>query len=110
MGIETKNFYLNTPTDWYEYMRLPVDISLQKIIDKYQLMDKFKNGFIMCEIRHGMYGFTQEGIISNKQITESLENNRHWPCEITPGLWKHDAIPVIFWLTVNNFGVKYVGK
>ena len=31
MGIDLKNFYLNTPLERYEYMRLPIDITPEEI-------------------------------------------------------------------------------
>ena len=50
MGIDINNFYLNTPMGHYEYTRIPIYITLQEIVDGYQLTNKVKNGFIMCEI------------------------------------------------------------
>ena len=35
--IDNKNFYLNTPLDQYEYMRLPFDIIPKEIVDEYDL-------------------------------------------------------------------------
>ena len=40
-------------------MWLPINIMPQENIEEYDLMPKVKNGFVMCEIRQGMYGFTQ---------------------------------------------------
>ena len=42
MGTDMKIIYVNTPMDRYEYMRLPIKIIPQDIIDKYQLMNKLK--------------------------------------------------------------------
>jgi hypothetical protein len=36
-GIDLTNFYLNTPMECCEYMRLRLDILPHKIIDKYNL-------------------------------------------------------------------------
>ena len=49
-------------------------------------------------------------MIKNKLLKEGISNYGYHPCEITPGLRKNYAIPVTFFLTVNEFGVKYVGK
>ena len=64
----------------------------------------------MYKIRWGMYGIPQAGIIANKLPTERLENNGYCPCELTPGMWNNDMIPVSFFFMVDEFGVKYVGK
>ena len=37
-----KKIYLIMPMSQYEYMRLPIDIIPQDIIDEYQLMNKVK--------------------------------------------------------------------
>ena len=57
-----------------------------------------------------MYILTHKGMIENKLLTYRLLKYGCHPCEITHGLWKHDTIPVTALLTVDDFGVKYVGK
>ena len=57
-----------------------------------------------------MYLLTQAVIIANELLTERLENHRYHPCELTPILWKNDAILVTFSLMVKNFGVIYSRK
>ena len=37
-----------------------------------------------------------------------LEKHGYNPCDLTPGLWKHEMIPVKIILTFDNFCVKYV--
>ena len=54
--LDVKNFYLNTPMDRYEYMRLPIELIPEEIIIKYNLQAIAHNGWIYCEIRKGMYG------------------------------------------------------
>ena len=64
----------------------------------------------MCEIRWGMYGLPQTGIIAQKLRMDIITKHVHRPCDITYSLWNHEEIPVTFFLTVNDFCVKYVGK
>ena len=49
-------------------------------------------------------------MIENKLLVERLSNHWYWPHDLTLGLWKHDVIPVTYFLTVDDFGVKYVEK
>ena len=72
MGLDIKNFYLGTPLDRYEYMKLDIRIFPQHIIDQYKLMDTVKNGFVHVEIRKAIYGLPQAGILANKQLRERL--------------------------------------
>jgi hypothetical protein len=55
MGIDLKNFYLNTPLDRYEYMPLSIAIIPDKIIKQYNLLSLMHNGYIYIKIRKGMY-------------------------------------------------------
>ncbi len=56
MGLDIKDFYLNTEMECYEYMRMPIDIIPQEIIDQYDLLPLVHNGYVYIEIRKGMYG------------------------------------------------------
>jgi hypothetical protein len=68
---DIKNFYLGTPMERYEYIRLPpLAILPQEIIDAYKLDDIALNGNVYVEIRRGMYGLPQAGIIANQLLTK----------------------------------------
>jgi hypothetical protein len=59
------NFYLATPMERYEYMRIKADLIPDEFKDTYKLHNKIHNGYVYCEIRRGMYGLPQAGIIAN---------------------------------------------
>jgi hypothetical protein len=61
-----KNMYLKTPLDRFEYMKMPLSLFPQDIIDHYRLNDKVLNGYVYMEICKGMYGLPQAGILANK--------------------------------------------
>jgi hypothetical protein len=44
---DIKNFYLGTPMARYKYMRLPIAIIPQEIINEDQLLDIVHHGFIL---------------------------------------------------------------
>eukprot|EP00957_Ditylum_brightwellii_P083433 6341757-Ditylum_brightwellii.AAC.1 len=62
------------------------------------------------EIRKGMYGLPQAGILANKKLTKQLAEHNYYPCQETPGLWHHKWMPITFALVVDDFGVKIKGK
>eukprot|EP00956_Cyclotella_meneghiniana_P005705 scaffold7330_cov24-Cyclotella_meneghiniana.AAC.1 len=107
---DLKLFYLTAPMDRYEYMRMPIKIIPQHIIDQYNLNDKVKNGYVYMEIRRAMYGLPQAGVLANKLLKERLAKHGYYEVAHTPGLWKHISRPVSFTLVVDDFGIKYVGK
>jgi hypothetical protein len=56
-GIDLANFYLNTLMEWYEYMRLRLDILPQEIINKYNLNNIVDaDRWVYVEIQKGMCG------------------------------------------------------
>ena len=51
MCADVKNFYLCTPLERYEYMRMPINLIPQEFIDLYDLAPKVKNGYVYIEIK-----------------------------------------------------------
>ena len=64
LSLDVKNYYLGTPMDDYEYMFIPINSIPQEIIAHYKLRDIVHNGKVYMEIRHGMYGLPQAGILA----------------------------------------------
>ncbi len=60
MTVDIKNFYLNTPMAWYEYVRLKIDDIPKEIIMQYNLREKVNDGYVYIEICKGMYGFYKQ--------------------------------------------------
>jgi len=110
MTVDIKNFYLNTPLDRYEYMRIPLTLIPQHMIDQHDLTSKAKGGFVYCEIQKGIYGLPQAGILANKLLKKRLAKFGYYEVTHTPGLWRHIWRPIQFTLVVDDFGVKYIGK
>ena len=73
MSVDCSNFYLATPLDYHQYMRIPIELIPQEFIDLYQLQDKIKNGFVYCEIILGMYGLPESGRRDKKLLKERIE-------------------------------------
>ena len=77
--VDLKLFYLNTPTARFGYIKLPITILPQEIIDEYNPDEFFHNGFVYCKIRKGMYGLLQAGIISNQILIKCLTKHVYHP-------------------------------
>ena len=86
MSIDIKDFYLNTPMSRYEYMRLKIAELPQNLIDEYRLQKKeTKDGYVYLEIRKGMYGLPQAGILVQKLLKKRLNVKGYRKSEICPG-------------------------
>jgi hypothetical protein len=73
MMMDINNYYLGTPLPMYEYMCLPISILPDKIIEKYGLKKLAVDGWVYLEIRKGMYGLKQAGILANQLLQKSLK-------------------------------------
>ena len=52
MTIDIKDFYLMTPMDRFEYLRMKLELFPQDIIEEYGLRDKVDtDGNVFCEVR-----------------------------------------------------------
>ena len=108
MTGDLKDFYLGTPMAEFEYMRIPISMIPQAIIDYYNLMDIVdEHGYVFVEIRKGMYGLPQAGKLAHDRLVEFLKPHGYIPVPFTPGLWRHTSRPISFTLVVDDFGVKY---
>mmetsp|Transcript_25840 Transcript_25840/g.36772 ORF Transcript_25840/g.36772 Transcript_25840/m.36772 type:complete len:290 (-) Transcript_25840:243-1112(-) len=105
--LDLKDFYLNTPMEQYEYMRIPLNIIPDTIIDEYNLRPLIHKGHVYVEIQKGMYGLPQAGKIANDQLIKILKPHGYTEYPITPGLWKHETRSIKFCLVVDDFGIKY---
>ncbi len=107
--FDVKNFYLGTPMNRYEYMKMPIALIPEHILQQYELLAKAKHGYIYMEIRQGLWGLPQAGILANKLLKKRLKLHGYYKVSDTPRLFKHETRPIQFTLVVDDFGVKYVG-
>ena len=57
-----------------------------------------------------MYGLPESDSLSKKLLKERLEEHGYTEVDHTPGLFKHENRSIWFTLTVDDFGVKYIGE
>jgi hypothetical protein len=109
MCIDIKDFYLGTPMARYEYMRIPVPNIPPTIMAHYQLAPLIHSNSVTVEIRKGMYGLPQAGILAHDRLVEHLAAHGYVKTKHTAGLFRHVTRPIQFTLVVDDFGVKYTG-
>jgi hypothetical protein len=110
MIMDIKNYYLGTPLPRFEYMKMFLSRFPEEIVQKYNLNALAVDGWMYIEIRRGMYGLKQAGLLANQLLQTRLAPFGYYPVRHTPGLWLHHTRPISFTLVVVNFAVKYVGK
>ena len=69
---DIKHFYLNNILPDPEFVRIPLKIIPQEIIDAYNLTALVDNqGWIYMRIEKGMYGLTQARIVNNQELVKT---------------------------------------
>ena len=107
---DIKNFYLNTPMDRLEYMRIPINLIPPEIIREYKLDALQHNQYVYIRINKGMYGLPQAGKLANDLLETGLSKHGWYQCRHTPGLWRHSNKPIKFALVVDDLAIHYTHK
>ncbi len=108
---DISNFYLNTPMTRYEYVRLSMNDIPNEIIKEYKLTDIVTpDNNVYIEVRKGMYGLPQAGLLAQQLLEKRLNAHGYKQDPLIPGFWTHITRPIQFILTVDDFGIKYVGR
>ena len=90
---------------------MKIELFPEDIIQEYDLRNKVDaTGNVHCEVRRGMYGLPQAGIIAQEVLEKGLLKAGYRQSKVTPGYWKHDWRPISFTLVVDDFGVKYINE
>jgi hypothetical protein len=110
MMMDIKNYYIGTPLQRFEYMKMLLSRFPEEIIQKYNLNALAVDGCAYIEIRKGMYGLKQAGLLANQLLQTHLAPFGNYPARHTPGLWLHKTRPISLTLVVDDFSVKYVDK
>jgi hypothetical protein len=72
MMMDIKNYYLGTPLPRFECMNMLLSRFPEEIVDKYNLGALAVDGWVYIEIREGMYGLKQAGLLSNQLLQTRL--------------------------------------
>ena len=107
---DIENFYLNNDLPESEWLKLPLEIIPDDIIQQYNLKKLSDNGWVYIEILKGMYGLKQVGKIAYDELVKHLKSFGYSPTKHTPGYWKHKTKPISFVLCVDDFAINYTNK
>ena len=104
---DIKDYFLATPMQRPEYMKVHIRYFPQEIISKYNLNDKVTDdNHIYIKIKKGMYGLKQAAVLAYNQLVEKLKPFGYFPSKNTSGMWEHETRKTRFCLCVDDFGIK----
>lgn len=107
---DIKDYYLMTPLERPEYIRIPVKMIPPSIITKYNLHSYIHHDKILFEVNKGMYGLPQAGLLAQQRLIAHLATAGYHEAPDVPCLFRHATNSVAFALVVDDFGIKYTDK
>ena len=81
----------------------------KEFVDEYDLTNHTHNGWVYFEIVRGCYGLPQSGTLENDLMRTRLNKAVYYEAATIMGLWRHKWRPIMFVLSVDDFGIEYVG-
>ena len=91
MSCDVKNFYINTPLDHSEFVKIKNDNIPQEIIDKYEVRSMVCNdGYVYLKVNKEMYGLKQAALLAQQLIEKCLKEHGYSQRKLVPGLWTHE--------------------
>jgi hypothetical protein len=72
MMMDINNYYIGTPLPRFEYMKMLISRFPEDIIQKYNLNALAVDDWVYIEIRKGMYGLKQAGLLVNQLVQTRL--------------------------------------
>ena len=111
LSCDLKDFFLASPMNKPEYMKVHISKFPPDIIQRYKLeLLQDDNGYVYIKIKKGMYGLKQAAILAYLQLVNFLKEHGYFPEKHCIGLWSHNTLPTKFCLCVDDFGIKYFSK
>jgi hypothetical protein len=110
MMMDINTYYLVTPLPRFEYMKMLLSRFPKEIVQKSNFNALAVDGWVYIEIRKGMYGLKQAGLLANQLLQTRLAPFGYSAARHTPGLWLHKTRSISFTLVVVDLAVTYVGK
>lgn len=111
MTADIKDFFLATPMEGYEYMRIHSKYFFDDIREKYKIDEIVADdGYVYVRIEKGMYGLKQAAVLAYNNLVKILAKYGYEPCANTNGIWKHKTRKTKFVLCVDDFGIKYFNE
>ena len=106
LSADLKDFFLATPMDNPEYMRIHWKHIPEDIREQYKLHDIKSGDYVYVKIKKGMYGLKQAAILAWNNLVNNLAQHGYRPIPIQLVCGNMFLCPTKFCLCVDDFGIK----
>ena len=95
MTMEISNFYMITPLNQPEYIRINIRDFPDEIVREYNLKEKTEaDGSVYIAANCGMYGLPHARLLANELLETRLNKIGYQQSKLVPGFWKHKWRPL----------------
>jgi hypothetical protein len=108
MCCDISDYYLGTPMDRPEFMRIHRRQLSATIIAEYDLKKYFEDDCIHFQVDKGMYGLPQAGLLAQLRLVDHLRKHGYTESKLVPCLFRHATNGITFVLVVDDFGIKFL--
>ena len=103
LTLDIKDFYLGTPVDRPEFLRIPTKYIPEQIISANNLKPFLHNQHILLKVNKGIYGLPQAGLLTQKGLIKHLAQHSYHQTDATC-LFRDQSNGTDFSLGVDDFG------
>jgi hypothetical protein len=106
-NADITDYYLGTPMERPEYLRMKRKQLSPTIIAEYDMEQYFDNNTIHFQDNKGMYGLPQAALLAQQRLVGHLAKHGYTQSDIVPCLFRHSDNGVTFVLVVDDFGIMH---
>ena len=108
--MDLTDFYLGTDLPHPEFIRIPVHLITQEVIDFYDLNQFISNKALFCSVHKTHYGLPQAGALSQQRLFQHLHQHGYDQLPSTPSVFRNKSGSIRFTLVVDDFGVVWTNQ
>ena len=88
MSLDLKDYFLATPMDCCDFMKVLLKHFPQDIVKKYNLFSKVTStGYVCIKKNNGMYSVKQAAVLAYKHLIHNLKKDGYEPVPHTDSYW-----------------------
>jgi hypothetical protein len=107
MVADITDYYLNTPLERPEYLRMIRKQVSSAIIAEHRYKEFFVNDMLYFQVNKGMYGLPKAGLLAQNRLIAYTAEHEYTQSDVVPCLFRHATNGVSFVLVVDDFGIKF---
>jgi hypothetical protein len=108
--LDLTDFYLGTDLPHPEYIRIPLRLIPENVIEFYNLKPFVSGNALFCSVHKTHYDLPQAGALSQQRLFQHLQNHGYYPIPSSPSVFRNKTGTIRFTLVVDDFAVVWTNR